>query len=241
MEKLLHERLVDYASIGEKTFSPQEMRALAEEIVKNYVPRPRYEDGEPVRAGENLGGESVGAICVYENGHFVIENDEGTMIEDAPYGFPVKRGVTLDGDGVDTRLGDTVWPINAGTGHSAEVLRCSADSIDVKWDDGVVDYVVSPKRFTHRNPGSPAPSERWTREDGEPHPGQEREQDCRVWLDGKLSEFHRYMSDSMWEEIGGHGVYAGEAWDALSTFEEFCKTGHVTDGNGTEICPRGKE
>lgn len=235
MEKLLHERLVDYAITGERTFSAQEMRALAEEIVKHYVPRPRYEDGEPVRDGENLGGESVGAICVYENGHFVIENGEGTMIEDAPYGFPVKRGVTLDGDGVDTRLGDIVWPINTGTGHSAEVLRCSADSIDVRWDDGVVDYVVSPKRFTHRKPGSPIPSERWAQVAHEPPLDQEHEQAYRVWLDGKLSEFHRYMSDSMWEEIGGHGVYAGEAWDALSTFEEFCKTGHVTDGSGNQL------
>lgn len=235
MEKLLHERLLDYASIGERTFSAQEMRVLAEEIEKHYVPRPRYEDGEPVKAGENVSGESVGAICVYENGHFVIENDDGTMIEDAPYGFPVKRGVTPDGDGIDTRLGDAVWPIGAETGHSAEVLRCSADSIDVRWDDGVVDYVVSPKRFTHRDPGNPAPSGRWRQEDSESHVNREHEQTRCAWLDGKLSEFHRYMSDSMWEEIGGNGVYAGEAWDALSAFEEFCKTGNVTDGSGNRL------
>lgn len=235
MEKLLHERLLDYASIGERTLSPQEMRALAEEIEKHYVPRPRYEDGEPVKDGENVSGESVGAICVYENGHFVIENDDGTMIEDAPYGFPVKRGVTLDGDGVDTRLGDTVWPTGAEAGHSAEVLRCSADSIDVRWDDGVVDYVVSPKRFTHRDPGNPTPSGRWTRENGESHVNREHEQTRCAWLDGKLSEFHRYMSDSMWEEIGGNGVYASEACDALSAFEEFCKTGNVTDGSGNRL------
>lgn len=44
----------------------------------------------------------------------------------------------------------------------------------------------------------------------------------------------------MWEEVGGNGVYAGEAWDALSTFEEFCKTGHVTGGSGTEIGSRSE-
>ena len=72
-------------------------------------------------------------------------------------------------------------------------------------------------------------------EDVELGVNQEHEQTRRAWLDGKLSEFHRYMSDSMWEEIGGNGVYAGEAWDALSAFEEFCKTGHVTGGSGNRL------
>lgn len=149
MEKLLHERFMDDASMGEQVFSAQELRGFAEEIEKFYLPRPRFEDGEPVRVGDNVGGLSVGAICVYDTGWFKLEDEHGNTIEDAPYRKRVMRGITHDAEGVNTEPGDTVWATDPTTEYSAEVIRCGSDNIDVRWEDGIVDYYVSPKDFVH--------------------------------------------------------------------------------------------
>lgn len=154
MEKLLHERFLDDASMGEQTFSAQELHGFAEEIEKFYLPRPRFEDGEPVKIGDNVNDRSVCSILVFDSGWFLIEDKYGTTIEDACSGFPVKRGTTLDADGANTKVGDIVWSVDPENTHSAEVIRCDVDSVDVRWDDGVVDYIKSPKLFAHREPDS---------------------------------------------------------------------------------------
>ncbi len=61
------------------------------------------------------------------------------------------------------------------------------------------------------------------------------EETHRAWLRGKLDRFQTYMKDGMWDEIGGDGVCADQAWDVMSAFEEFCEKGLVTDGEGRAL------
>lgn len=124
-DKLLHERFRDDASMGEQTFSPEELLAFADEIERFYIPRPRFEDGEPVRWGEteiewdadeeypfNAISESgypiakgVSIICAYakmtKDGFVKRKEYPDTLesIEDdatmLPYGYCLKHGISL--------------------------------------------------------------------------------------------------------------------------------------------------
>lgn len=126
-DKLLHEQLREYAAehfIGDfecgnkmiATLRDYEAIALADEIERQYVPVPRFPDGEPVREGcETLYG-TVELIDVEVSdggwGNWVIHITDGECIE-GTFSQRVERPEpkVLDADGNPLEVGQNRWSI----------------------------------------------------------------------------------------------------------------------------------
>lgn len=97
MEKLLHERLKKHnnnlcpikafkgieicpENVDCKTCRESALNDLADEIERYYIPRPRFEDGEPVQFGSDVDGCTgcIEYILMYSDGSKVLygENDD---------------------------------------------------------------------------------------------------------------------------------------------------------------------
>lgn len=163
MEKLLHERLRKVVESGCYLFSlgktiglsRDSAQALADEIEKYYIPRPRFEDGEPIQFDDRLDYGCVRGITFNSDknpnyrGKFGIIFDSGTLLYNV--GEPVKRPQfkVLDADGVEINVGDTVWYVATGNKHIVEELLDDGgiyiDKSSLTWDG---------KLFTHKEPDS---------------------------------------------------------------------------------------
>ena len=127
---------------------------------------PRFEDGEPVRFGEEAMGFThkppfvVDHITIFGGGEATVcaeADDDSGKVENFVRVFPgerVKRTVpkVLDADGAEIRVGDTVWATN---GHGPfEVTRIvNADRLRVICDDEKNGHLnVYPESLTHRAP-----------------------------------------------------------------------------------------
>lgn len=135
MKKLLHERLRNRTRIEQgyietdsgvtvTALNKKEMLALADEIEKYYIPRPRFEDGEPVQFGDYVDGCNgpVDSFLIYEDGSETVYGeddlpynvDDGAATNiDEPHKRPKPK--VLDADGVEIKVGDTVWSLNDST------------------------------------------------------------------------------------------------------------------------------
>lgn len=112
MKKLLHERLRDitepesiYVDGVEFYLYQAPAEALADEIEKYYIPRPRFEDGEPVQFGDTIGGcEGIcNAITLFSSGEVNLITDNESSILVIFDGELVKRPYpkVIDADGVE--------------------------------------------------------------------------------------------------------------------------------------------
>lgn len=135
MKKLLHEMLRNRIRIEQgcietdsgvtvTALNENEMLALADEIEKYYIPRPRFEDGEPVQFGDeykwaDANIRKITGFGVTENGApYVTCAFDGLGMSDAMiYSGSLKRPKpkVLDADGVEINVGDTVWSLNDST------------------------------------------------------------------------------------------------------------------------------
>lgn len=135
MNKLLHERLRDIALRGGylncvrtligKEECPngdcrdcvkQAAKTLADEIEKYYIPRPRFQDGEPVQFGDVVRTEFGNVECVAieynEYDAWVkdgTDNDWNSSIAADMLAKSHRLQKVLDADGVETKAGDTVY------------------------------------------------------------------------------------------------------------------------------------
>lgn len=166
-DKLLHERLREYAAeyvIGDfacgamKGISllDDDALALAAEIERQYIPLPRFPDGEPVRLGCAVCGGIVGGFSVWDDGAFTTYDKDGNVLQDGDPGDFVKRpeSKALDVDGVETKAGDTVWlhdKVDGGpVGEPMKVAEVLCDGTLVFEGGGAM-----PARLvTHREPDS---------------------------------------------------------------------------------------
>lgn len=155
MKKLLHEKLnkklneayEDYFTIEVEDCSisllSHQAKALSKEIERCYIPRPRFEDGEPVHDSdmeELFEKGEIGALatcCVYTDGSWEFNPDK---YEDEFNPKPwdeqqgrvndrIKRPAkVLDADGVEIKVGDTVWKTYPSVLKSKTVSKvgCSA-------------------------------------------------------------------------------------------------------------------
>lgn len=187
MEKLLHERLretTDLCCTGEmiahvigigplrcKGLTCNEcvkilMSKLGDEIEKYYIPRPRFEDGEPVQFGDATAEiEKVEAILYEATGTFELHMKKGsgcgTTVCIYEKNELVKRRIpkVFDADGVEIKVGDTVWNLDNikrsatvskiyhGEYSGATCVRCVDEDGKVLWDK-------YPCKLTHREPDS---------------------------------------------------------------------------------------
>lgn len=192
MEKLLHERLREIADEKEdepyssgiiealcKEFGVCEnkssyavdlnnfLKAIADEIEKFYIPRPRFEDGEPVQTSdmEEIGG--LATCRVYTDGSWAFDPDK---YEDERNPKPwdeqqgrqcdfIKRPKSnvLDANGVPCKKGETVWRLADSTKweiidiHPTEP-RITVRQLDIGKDVSGGWFLAS--GVTHREPDS---------------------------------------------------------------------------------------
>ena len=188
MKKLLHEKLRDVqASTGfllcdlltetlgiprEKTDFcsnrvPAISEAIADEIEKYYIPRPRFEDGEPVQTSdmEEIGG--LATCRVYTDGSWVFDPDKYED-ERNPKPWDEQQGrqcdfikrpepKVLDADGVPCKKGETVWKLADSTKWEIIDIHPTEPRITVRQLD--TDKDVSggwflAEEYSHREPDS---------------------------------------------------------------------------------------
>ncbi len=196
MEKLLHERLretTDLCCTGEmiahvigigplrcKGLTCDEcvkilMSKLGDEIEKYYIPRPRFEDGEPVQFGDEVELHYKGGGCdkgVMQSFHpnrgtvwmlsFVGWDHERLVRYDSESDV-LKRPASkvLDADGVEIKVGDTVWSTGGGRHGTVESVpgltkfdKVSARNCTVLWDGNICADWCQGEKLTHREPDS---------------------------------------------------------------------------------------
>lgn len=123
MKKLLHERLREIGQgnychsveldSGRVMLNPSEAANLANEIEKYYIPRPRFEDGEPVQFGDEFinchGHNNTVSSITYTRGNkdYVSLNAWTKQVLDEPVKRPEPK--VLDADGEEIKVGDTVY------------------------------------------------------------------------------------------------------------------------------------
>lgn len=140
--------MAEAADTGKRVLSEKERRILDM--------WPRYEDGELVMVGDRVGHpvEKVGSITILESA-FVLCDDAASSVQHER-GQCVKRPApkVLDADGVEIKVGDTVWH-HSGCAHGV------ATSIDagslmgtVRYVNGGVEFRDAAKDLTHARPDS---------------------------------------------------------------------------------------
>ena len=142
------------------------LEAVKERTMPEEMSWPFYEDGEPVRLGEHWQQDgydwsitSIDSIEFAEDG-VRFENEYADAFY--RYGERVKRPApkVLDADGVEIRVGDTVYEID-GTGHAYKVVGIRVGDGDpltptvVTCDegDGTSEHFL-PGQLTHERPDS---------------------------------------------------------------------------------------
>lgn len=180
MKKLLHEKLRDVqASTGfllcdlltetlgiprEKTDIcsnrvPAIAGTIADEIEKYYDPKPRDPEGNPVHKDMELDGGVVSHWSVYEDGSWSVFDSNYDEIQcgdkDEPIRLPEPK--VLDADGVEIKVGDTVWHKKMGIKFLVTKLPTPDyySSVEVKTTEPPI-YTTGydPNLLTHREPDS---------------------------------------------------------------------------------------
>lgn len=168
MDKLLHERLRSHDDEKSLNFSgagylialyKHEAEILADEIERYYIPRPRFEDGEPLQFGDEIlveGNRAVkfSAMHYYEDEIRINDLDDPYYACCIKYGEPVKRPQpkVLDADGVEINVGDTVWVVDNMDVFTVTGIE-SAECVIIQSDDDMERY-YHPNILTHKEPDS---------------------------------------------------------------------------------------
>lgn len=184
MEKLPHEKLREAAKteadernyypcvVAAKDFGAMDdtryttevklLNAIAGEIEKYYIPRPRFEDGEPVQDSDLREIGEYAVCCVYMDGSWIFNPDK---YEDERNPKPwdeqegrqcdfIKRPEpkVLDADGVEIKVGDTVFENNSPIPLKVVTVYGDGD-ISAVGDGGICSKLDS-SNYSHREPDS---------------------------------------------------------------------------------------
>lgn len=143
-------------AIAKLTTGEIEWAELRQAIDRYYLPRPLFDDGEPVYIGAEIddrkrGKLEVSRIC-YTDGGFYFNNSRGSNGRKMKgityeYGERVKRPKpqVLDSDGVPIEVGDVLWRTTDGM----KVIVAKLEKGHFVDGDGVG---CNPSYFTHREP-----------------------------------------------------------------------------------------
>lgn len=168
MKKLLHERIRDlkYSKTGEVRTRNQQANmiaddlgvtqenlfdAIADKIEKDYIPKPRYEDDDPVQGGDEFdkGYAHFAVIDLHHpNCYWLLEDYDGCLTE-----TPIKRPQpkVLDADGVPIEVGDTLWDIKHSKHKKHTVIEVVPDDDCVICEDKLT---YTPGYLIHEEPDS---------------------------------------------------------------------------------------
>ncbi len=180
MTKLLHERLREYMKdgvlidhespltqalehykltprLGSVYVESCFFKKLADEIEREYIPRPRFEDGEPVQFGDSAkrdfgtaDAENIDKMTFCKGGSVDVIGSNGHF-STSRNGECLKRlyPKVYDADGVEYKDGQTVWSTDPASPESAKVIRVNPNSVDVRWSNGERGECIDPLYLTH--------------------------------------------------------------------------------------------
>lgn len=162
MKKLLHERLRETEANlimlgGHYThLTDDQKKDIADEIERYYIPRPRFEDGEPVNTGDETDCGTAWVIAVFGDGDWHVHTIDGTILKSEDYDGVLKRPSpkVLDADGVEIKVGDTVW--HAYTGDKATVVDISNETefcVAIDYNEGYIMHYTG-EAITHKESDS---------------------------------------------------------------------------------------
>lgn len=134
MNKLLHERLRETANTcrfvrtkGFQCYLSKDLACeLADEVEKYYIPRPRFEGGEPIQ-GDRLFNSPIDYYYVYNDGSWVVYlvddngEDNGELSGHASDFVRLPESKALDADGVEINVGETLYRASHAFGAGKEV------------------------------------------------------------------------------------------------------------------------
>ena len=183
---------------------------------------PRFEDGEPVRVGDEVcgGGRAfiVNHVVLFSNGESTVcaeaDMDSGKVRDYARArpSYRLKRPApkVYDADGAEIRVGDTVYDVEDGC--ELVVTKVTSDAVFVAFEDVEADkYDAS--QLTHRAPVLAA--------DGRPL----REGET-VW--GTSREQHEYFVRDLCKRGSGFGRFSILCHDVTDDKDCFCDPSQLT-------------
>lgn len=137
----------------------QVAQTLADEIEKYYIPRPRFEDGEPVQFGDVFSTEIGNVECVaieYNQYNAWVkdntDNDWSASILADKLAKINRLPKVLDADGVEIKVGDTVFENNSPIPLKVVTVYGDGDICAVG-DRGICSKLDS-SNYSHRKPDS---------------------------------------------------------------------------------------
>ena len=145
-----------------------EWAELQQAIERYYLPRPLFEDGDPVYIGAEIddrrrGKLEVSRIC-YTDGGFYFNNSRGSNGRKMK-GIKYKHGErvgrpkqhVLDADGVPIEVGDAVWNLSDSTKWEVEKIHSTEPRISIRQldtDKDVTGGWFLASNYSHREPDS---------------------------------------------------------------------------------------
>lgn len=96
---------------------------MADEIERNYIPIPRFPDGEPISNGCDVEGGIVYFAYIRNDGFWMLYDEDGNELQSGCAGDSVKRPATkvLDADGVEIKSGVMAYGKSGGKRKVAKV------------------------------------------------------------------------------------------------------------------------
>lgn len=134
---------------GEDWPEPRDGEKFRDYLHRCFLPRPRFEDGEPV-SEPDFGDDAF--IEVFGNGDWLINCPDGGQIEGSR-SQRVKRPApeALGADGLPIKAGETVWGILSGIEGTVSSMNDDSTAY-VKWDDGRWSPCIDCCNLTHTPP-----------------------------------------------------------------------------------------
>lgn len=124
--------------------------AIADEIEKYYIQRPRFEDGEPVQVGDAFVQKVFDEETVLQKIGIALYSKLGNMVWFPDEVVQRPEPKVLDSDGIEIKVGDTVWIVK--TGVKGTVKNVGGNRADIEWDDGRWSGDINAKNLTHEKP-----------------------------------------------------------------------------------------
>lgn len=120
---------------GEDWPEPRDGEKFRDYLHRCFLPRPRFEDGEPVSVSEY---EDILCYSVHDNGSFMLATPNESIEYDA--GERVKRPApeALGADGLPIVDGETVWLLSGTVPHTVDTVYTDVptpDGRDCPWVD----------------------------------------------------------------------------------------------------------
>lgn len=141
-----------------------ELTSVSDRLMPEGMSWPRFEDGEPVKVGDEIRVDttftSIGTV------ESITFSESGAEIESDYHqeawnpNEPVKRPSVLDVDGVEIKVGDTVYRVDDGGGHEVTGFLGGEYLI---LDGGLF---ALPRDYTHAKPEPPDSWERLEQDAG---------------------------------------------------------------------------